>query len=928
MNACNTRASRRRDHSSIDMPQWHAEPIDSVLVSLDVDSFGLSTEQVLKRRAQYGENLFEQEESASFFKRLGAQIHNLLIYVLLAAALITWLIDHKMDSVVILAVVILNVSIGLYQEGKAEKSLQAIRKMLAPKAQAQRDGRLQTLDAHELVPGDIVAVASGDNLPADLRWLSVINLRVDESALTGESVAVGKSIDTAPADAPIGDRSNMGFAGTLVTQGQGRAVVVATGMNSEMGRIGRLLKTVQAGQTPLVQNMAQFSRWLTFTILIFAVLLLFYGTLLMKMPLAETFMAVVGLAVAAIPEGLPAILTITLAIGVQRMARRHAVIRRLPAVETLGAVTVICSDKTGTLTRNEMTAQTLVLKEQTLDVTGSGYSPDGEVQGSDQSEIKCNNSLESLAELGSVDWITLCSALCNDAALSEDTNGNWTVSGDPTEAALLTLSMKLGSELKELHTKFPRTCVVPFESEHRFMATGHRDSTPDSARDSFVLVKGAPEKLLALSANEMAADGQREQLDQEYWTQAISRESQCGRRLLAIAIKTDLVELNQHNLENQIHDLTFIGLIGIMDPPRDEAVRSVSLCKQAGIRVKMITGDHSGTALAIANALDIGDGKHTISGHELEKLSDANLLECVEQVDVFARASPEHKIRIVRALQAKGHVVAMTGDGVNDSPALKQADIGIAMGKKGTEAAKQASAIVLGDDNFASIVSAVEEGRTVYDNLKKTIAFLLPINGGESMAIGAAILLGASLPITPLQILWINMVSSIGLAMVLAFEAPEPDIMKRPPRARNEPLLSSFLIWRILFVSTLFLAGIFGVFHWTLSQGESIEVARTMAVNALVCMEVFYLFSVRYLKSKSFSWTGVQGTPRVLASIALVTALQVAMTYLPVLQTLFQTKPLSFSQLGVIFVTGVSVLVILELEKLIMRRNHQHGQTV
>ncbi len=925
MIARKNQATQKDGDSGVGMTHWHAEPVDSVLVSLDVDSNGLSAEQVLKRRAQFGENRFEEEKSASFFRRLGAQIHNLLIYVLLAAALITWLIDHKLDSLVILAVVILNISIGLYQEGKAEKSLQAIRKMLAPKARALRDGRLQTLDAQELVPGDIVTVASGDNLPADLRWLSVVNLRVDESALTGESVAVGKSTDTAPVDAPIGDRGNIGFAGTLVTQGQGRAVVVATGMNSEMGRIGRLLKTVQAGQTPLVQNMAQFSRWLTFTILIFAVLLLFYGTLLMKMPLAETFMAVVGLAVAAIPEGLPAILTITLAIGVQRMARRHAVIRRLPAVETLGAVTVICSDKTGTLTRNEMTAQTVVLGDQTLSVTGSGYSPDGEVHSSDQSEIKCDGSLERLAKLGSVDWITLCSALCNDAALSEDTNANWLVSGDPTEAALLTLSMKLGGELKELHTKFPRTCVVPFESEHRFMATAHQDPTPDSARGSFVLVKGAPEKLLSLSANEMVADGQREPLDHEYWTQAISRESECGRRLLAIAIKTDLVELNQHNLDSQIHDLTFVGLIGIMDPPRDEAVHSVSLCKQAGIRVKMITGDHSGTALAIANALGIGDGKHTISGHELEKLSDRDLLACVEQVDVFARASPEHKIRIVRALQAKGHVVAMTGDGVNDSPALKQADIGIAMGKKGTEAAKQASAIVLGDDNFASIVSAVEEGRTVYDNLKKTIAFLLPINGGESMAIGAAILLGASLPITPLQILWINMVSSIGLAMVLAFEAPEPDIMKRPPRARDEPLLSTFLIWRILFVSTLFLAGIFGVFHWTLSQGESIEVARTMAVNALVCMEVFYLFSVRYLKSKSFSWRGVQGTARVLASIALVTALQVAMTYLPALQTLFHTEPLGLSQLGVILVTGASVLVILELEKMIMCRNHYHG---
>lgn len=898
---------------------WHAQDLDGVMTKLRASNNGLSDVQADERRARFGANVYEQEKSASFLKRLFIQINNLLIYVLLAAAIITWLIDHRIDSIVILAVVIINVSIGLYQEGKAEKSLQAIRQMLAPKAQVLRDGKLKTVDAQELVPGDIVAVASGDNLPADMRWLKAINLQVDESALTGESVAVTKTTDRVNAQATIGDRTNLGFAGTLVTHGQGRGVLVATGMQTEMGRIGRLLKQVQAIETPLVKSMAQFSRWLTLTILVFAILLLGYGIWLIKLPASEAFMAVVGLAVAAIPEGLPAILTITLAIGVQRMAKRHAVIRRLPAVETLGAVTVICSDKTGTLTRNEMTAQGITLTDQNITVTGSGYAPSGEVSDANGEPIQLDPKALELSNANRLLWVGLVSGLCNDAALSKHADGTWQLSGDPTEGALLTLAMKMGLNLPELHEQYPRECSVPFESEHRYMVTGHQDGV-----DGFILVKGAPEKLLSLASTELADKGLTQPVNTEYWSQAIAEHADAGRRVLGLAIKTGITNLQQNNIHEHVGDLIFLGIIGIMDPPRDEAIKSVEMCKKAGIRVKMITGDHVGTAIAIANELGIGDGEHALVGHELETLSDRELEDIIAQTDVFARASPEHKIRIVRALQAQGHVVAMTGDGVNDAPALKQADIGIAMGKKGTEAAKQASEIVLVDDNFSSIVNAVEEGRTVYDNLKKTIAFLLPINGGESMAIGVAILIGASLPITPLQILWINMVSSVCLAMVLAFEAPEADIMNRSPRNRNDPLLSRFLIWRILFVSSLFLTGIFGVYHWTLSQGESIEVARTMAVNTLVSMEVFYLFSVRYLKSRSFSWVGVQGTPRVLVSVGLVLLLQIGMTYWTVLQGLFDTRALSLSQLGVVVFAGVMILVVLELEKLIVRRQQAH----
>ncbi|MCD8564477.1 MAG: HAD-IC family P-type ATPase [Burkholderiaceae bacterium] len=903
--------------------EWHSEPIELALSNLQASRSGLNSDQAQERRVLYGANVYEQQKSSGFLKRLVAQIHNLLIYVLIAAALITWLIDHRLDSIVILTVVVLNISIGLYQEGKAEKSLQAIEKLLAPQAQVLRDGKLQTLAAEDIVPGDVVTVASGDNLPADLRWIGVVNLRVDESALTGESVAVSKSSEPVALDATIGDRSSMGYAGTIVTQGQGHGLVVATGMQTEMGRIGRLMQTVQSLETPLVRNMTQFSRWLTFTILTLALLLLAYGIWIIGLNLPDTFMAVVGLAVAAIPEGLPAILTITLSIGVQRMARRNAVVRRLPAVETLGAVTVICSDKTGTLTRNEMTAQSVVLENQELAITGSGYGPDGAVTNESEPEAGFYGMSLDTDTISPVTWVALTSALCNDASLSEDINGDWSVSGDPTEGALLTLSMKLGSHLRELHQKFPRTCTVPFESEHRFMATGHDNLANPAFSQRFILVKGAPEKILSFSSDELASDGSRRAVNLEYWTEKINRESRLGRRVLGIAIKTDVTNLNQHNIQEHVHELTFVGIVGIIDPPREEAILSVALCKQAQINVKMITGDHAGTALAIAKELGIGDGKHVITGHEIQTLSDDQLQTLVEHTDVFARASPEHKIRIVRALQANDHIVAMTGDGVNDSPALKQADIGIAMGKKGTEAAKQASEIVLGDDNFASIANAVEEGRTVYDNLKKTIAFLLPINGGESMAIGAAILLGTSLPITPLQILWVNMVSSIGLAMILAFESAEPDVMSRAPRPRHEPLLSKFLIWRILFVASLFLSGIFSVFHWSLSQGESIEVARTMAVNTLVSMEIFYLFSVRYLKSRSFTWQGVKGTPLVLASVTFVAGVQILMTYWPTLQNVFETKALSLTQLTVVIGIGALVLLVLEVEKLLLRRSQQ-----
>ncbi len=849
--------------------------------------------------------------------RLLRQFNNLLLYVLMVAALVMALMGHWIDTVVIMAVVVLNAVIGFVQEGKAEKALQAIRHLLSPHAVVLRDGHQREVDAADLVPGDVVLLASGDSLPADVRLLLARNLRIDESALTGESVPVEKRVEAVVADAPIGDRLCLGYAGTLVTQGQARAVVVATGASTEIGRIGKMIESVEAGTTPLLRKMEAFSRTLTLVILVAAAALFLFGLLVRGMGAAEVFMTAVGLAVSAIPEGLPAIMTITLAIGVQRMATRHAVIRRLPAVETLGSVTVICSDKTGTLTRNEMTVQEVVCAGAVMAVEGAGYAPegalriDGEVVATEALKVRLP-ALHALAEVA---------ALCNDAALHERA-GQWQLAGDPTEGALLSLAGKAGLNPTEMQVERPRLDLIPFESEHRFMATLHSEGGDGGTRGEarVVLVKGAPERVLAMCANQLGADGTIERLDDEHWHAEVEAQARAGRRVLALARRALPAGTEDLDHADVAAGLTLLGLVGIIDPPRQEAIEAVAQCCTAGIRVVMITGDHGVTASAIAGQLGLGEGLQAITGPELEAANDAQLRELVRNTRVFARASPEHKLRLVRAMQANGEVVAMTGDGVNDAPALKQADVGIAMGRKGTEAAKQAGSIVLGDDNFASIAHAVEEGRTVYDNLKKTVTFLLPINGGESLSLLLAVLIGVALPIAPAQILWVNMVSSIALALVLAFEPTEADVMRRPPRRPDEPMLSRFVLWRVGFVSTLFLAGIFGMYEWALWHGASVETARTVAVNTLVAMEVFYLFSVRYLKAPSFTLQGVKGTPRVLLAVAAVFALQLVFTYTPFMQGLFATTALPLRTGIAIVGVGLTVLVVLELEKLLLRR--------
>ncbi len=892
---------------------WHSHAPEHVLDALQSSSKGLSAHEAAERLQRHGPNRLEMAEGPSLWSRLLAQFNNLLILVLLAAVAVTALIGHTLDSAVILAVVLLNVSIGVLQEGKAEKALQAIRHLLAPHANVWRDGRLQDIDAASLVPGDVVQVASGDSLPADLRWLQVNNLRIDESALTGESVPVEKTVAPVEPGAALGDRLSMGYAGTLVTQGQARGVVVATASATEMGRIGRLLESVEQVTTPLVRNMGQLARWITLAVVAAAAALFAFGTLVRGMPVAEMFMTAVGLAVAAIPEGMPAIMSITLAIGVQRMAARHAVIRRLPAVETLGSVTVICSDKTGTLTRNEMTVQQVVLADGVIDVEGAGYAPEG--------ALRSNGHHLQPAELFREAPVLLAlaeaCALCNDASLHRE-DRHWQLAGDPTEGALLTLAMKAGIDPVELARERPRTGAIPFESEHRYMATAHA-ADDDAPAGHDVLLKGAPERVLAMCSHQLAHDGQPVPLREAHWQRAIDEQARAGRRVLALA-RGHVDTASALDSRNEVSGLTLLGLVAIIDPPRQEAIEAVAQCRAAGIRVKMITGDHGVTASAIATQLGMGEDLRAVTGPEIEAMDDAALRDAVQQTDVFARASPEHKLRLVQALQARGEVVAMTGDGVNDAPALKQADVGVAMGRKGTEAAKQAGAIVLADDNFASIAHAVEEGRTVYDNLRKTVTFLLPINGGESMSLLAAVLFGLALPILPVQILWVNMVSSVALAMVLAFEPTEPDVMKRAPRPPGEAMLSPFVVWRIVLVSTLFSLGIFGMYQWSLSSGAPVEEARTMAVNTLVAMEVFYLFSVRYLKTPSFTMAGVQGTPRVLVAVGAVVLLQALFTYAPFMQHWFGTRALHPGEVLLCALAGLAVLVLLELEKWVLRQ--------
>ena len=881
---------------------WHERAADTALHALKTTANGLSQTEAATRLETHGPNRLPEAAKRSALLRFLLHFHNVLIYVLLGCAGITMMLDHLVDTLVIVAVVFANAGIGFFQEGKAEKAMDSIRRMLALRSSVVRDGNRRSIEGELLVPGDIVLLEAGDKVPADLRLLQAHGLQIQEAILTGESVPVDKHTQPVAANAALGDRVCMAFSGTLVTSGQGKGVVVGTGTETEIGRISSMLSKVELLTTPLVEQMNVFARWLTILILLIAVILLIFGYFVEYFEFNELFMAVVGLSVAAIPEGLPAVLTITLAVGVQAMARRNAIVRRLPAIETLGSVSVICTDKTGTLTRNEMMVASVVTHTHIFSIDGNGYEPNGAIKLNDSGVNGCDHAI--LEELGRA------AALCNDASLHER-EGVWTVEGDPMEGALLALSGKIGMDVRKELSEWTRTDAIPFDAKHRFMATLNHDHE----NHAFVAVKGAPEQLLSMCEEQRGVAGGTEPLNQAYWHEKAEGIAAQGQRVLAFAVRSVTPEHTVLEFSDVEGALILIGLVGLIDPPRSEAIEAISECHGAGIRVKMITGDHKGTAAAIGKQIGLQNPDNVLTGLDLDAMNDAALATAVLETDIFARTSPEHKLRLVMALQSNGMTVAMTGDGVNDAPALKRADAGIAMGMKGSEAAKEAAELVLADDNFASIVTAVREGRTVYDNIKKVISWTLPTNAGETMVIIVALLFGLTLPVSPIQILWINLITASTLGLALAFEPTEADTMRRPPRPRNEPILTGELTWQIVLASVLFFCGVFGLYYYSIGKGYSIELARTIVLNTLVMMEIFYLFFIRNIYGTSLTWKAVRGTKVVWATIAVVTVAQFAITYLAPLQKIFATEAVPFFDGVLIFGVGVALFAIIETAK-------------
>jgi len=892
--------------SSSTVENWHTESTETVFKLLETTLNGLSNREADNRLKKYGLNRLPKIKVRGPLMRFFYQFHNVLIYVLISASAVTAMLGHWIDASVILGVVFINALTGFVQEGKAENALKAIQQMLSLNAMIMRDDRQLTIQAKALVPGDIVLLQPGDKVPADLRLFRVKGLEVQESVLTGESIAVEKKTEPVRMETVLGDRLCMAYSGTLVTHGQGMGIVVRTGEKTELGRISILVSEVKSVTTPLLRQMSQFSRWLTFAILIIAVITFSFGTLVRDYIIAEMFLAAVSLAVAAIPEGLPAIMTITLAIGVQRMAKRNAIIRSLPAVETLGAVSVICSDKTGTLTRNEMTVRMIASSSSQFELSGTGYDPHGSIRQMNKPELVDERSL--LLEL------LRAAVLCNDASL-EQKNDEWLVHGDPMEGALLIAGLKASLDVEAEAKQYPRTDLIPFESEHRFMATLHHSHTGEA----FIFLKGAPERVLEICSYQKSVND-NQPIDRNYWLSRIEEIAKQGQRVLAIAVKAVSYEQLELKFSDVDDNLTMLGMFGLIDPPREEAIEAIQVCDKAGIRVKMITGDHGITALAIARQLKLVNIDEVLTGQELELMSEDELRKKVQDVDVYARVNPEHKLLLVRLLQERGLIVAMTGDGVNDAPALKRADIGTAMGHNGTEAAKEAAEMVLADDNFASIMHAVKEGRTVYDNLVKAILFILPTNGGEALIILAAILFGFhQLPLTPVQILWVNMVTAVTLALSLAFEPSEKNVMQRPPRNAFESMLTPYLIWRVMFVSVILMSGTFGLFLWEMEQGANIEHSRTVAVNTLIMFEIFYLFNSRYITASVLNWSGLTDNRYVLIAIAILIIFQLGFTYLPPMQSLFGTTAIDFYMWLRILLVSSSVLFLVELEKFFVR---------
>lgn len=885
---------------------WHAMQPSEVIQTLSSDlATGLKAEEANVRLGKFGKNRLPEGKKKHPFLRFVSQLHNILVYVLLGAGFVKMLLGVWLDSGIIFAVVLLNALLGYIQEGKAEKALDSIRNMLSAEARTLRDSETRLIAAENLVPGDIVLLESGDKVPADLRLVDVKNFRTEEAALTGESVPSEKTAEAVPEKATVGDRESMAFSGTMVVSGRATGIVVATGSQTELGKINQLLASVNLLETPLIRQIKNLGYLITAVVSVVAAIVFAYGHWVMSMNFVELFQAVVGIAVSLIPEGLPALITITLAIGVQRMAQRNAIIRRLPAVETLGSVSRICSDKTGTLTLMEMMVVSAASAEAEYEVSGKGYAPEGEVTMAG-SKAEQNSVLELFARNG---------LLCNDAEIFLN-EGSWRVEGDPTEAALYPFANKLGAQRDNERAIFPRINSIPFESEHKFMATVHTTQN----NKEILFVKGAPEVVMEHCTGQQLADGTVQPLNREHFLQVSDNMAGRGERVLALAwLENSSMGSGPLKAADLPKNLVLIGLIGLLDPPRPEAISAVKECHDGGIRVTMITGDHRITAAAIAKMLGIGDGKTAVIGTEIEAMNEAALREAVREVDVFARTSPEHKLRLVKAIQANGQICAMTGDGVNDAPSLKQADIGVAMGIKGTEVTKEAAEMILADDNFASISAAVKEGRTVYNNIEKAILFLIPTNFAQGLVIAVAIFFGFILPITAPQVLWVNMVTSVALGLVICFEPHELDVMLRPPRATDRPILTLFGIWRIVFVGAVLVVFTLIAFFLTKAGGASDELARTVAVNAITIGQCFYLLNSRYLLDSSASWQAHTGNKYLPMGIGAVILLQLLFTYASPFQTLFGTASMPWYAWPLLIAGGFVFFVIVETEKKYIR---------
>ena len=891
------------------VPDAHALPVDQVLDRLGSSAKGLSAGAVADRLAEHGPNALPQAEQETWWQRLLRQFNDPMIYVLITAGVLTAIMGHVIDTAVIAAVVVINGLVGFIQEGKAADALESIRDMLSPESEVLRDGTWVQVPSEELVPGDVVKLRAGDKIPADLRLLEAASLRTEESALTGESLTAEKSLAAVDEAAGVGDRPSMVFSGTTVAAGSGVGVVAVTGAGTEIGRITGMIQDVEQVETPLTKAMGKFSSIIAVIALVLAVLMVLVSWLLYRTGWADLLMSAIGFAVAAIPEGLPAVMAITLALGVQKMAGQNAITRRMNSVETLGSVTTICSDKTGTLTRNEMTVQHVLTRAHTYQVSGVGYAPEG--------SVAVDGEPAALAEHRDLALIAEVAAYANDSAVRQTEDGAWKLAGEPTDGGIKVFALKTGCE-----DNGSRLATVPFDSEHKYMAT-----LDDLDGDVFLHLKGAPDRLLDRSSAQISADGSTEPLDRAFWEDAVDELGGHGLRVLAAARRDATHADRVSNADVDEGGFTFIGLYGIIDPPREEAIEAVRIVQDAGIRVRMITGDHASTATAIAKEVGIADGR-TITGPELESASDEDLQRIVADTTVYARTSPEHKLRLVQALQRNGEVVAMTGDGVNDAPSLKQADVGVAMGVKGTEATKDAADIVLADDNFATISRAVSMGRNIYDNLKKAIVFMLPTNGAQGLVIFVAMLLGMTLPITPLQVLWVNLITAVTLSLALSFEPAEPDIMKRKPRDPDASFLDSEAILRILYVSLLLGGATTLVFEWAISAGAQLDVARTWAVNTLVMGQVFYLFTARFSRVSALRKELFTTNPISWLCVGAMLVLQLAFVYLPFAQVAFQTTAVSLQSWLLSVTVGAVIFAAVEIDKALRRGAETRRATV